>query len=69
MVDEDTAVLLAPVVDSPAAGQVPAGALLTVDAAVFGEVIEGTPDWYFVVYDGEPAVRGFLHASRVRGPE
>ena len=67
--EDDTAVLLAPVLDAPAAGQVPAGALLTVDAAVFGEQIEGSSDWYFVTQAGEPPLRGFVHVSRVLAPE
>ena len=67
--EDYTAILLAPVVGSPAAGQVPAGASLTVDAAVFGEEIEGSRDWYFVVHESEPALRGFIHTSRVRDPE
>jgi hypothetical protein len=67
--DEYTAVLLAPVVGSPAAGQVPAGTTLTVDAAVFGEVIDGSPDWYFVVGAGESTLRGFVHASQVQASD
>ena len=67
-IEDDTAVLLAPVVGSPAAGRVPAGTLLTVDRAVFGEAIEGSPDWYFVTHNGEPTLRGFVHVSRVRPP-
>ncbi len=64
--EEYTAVLLAPVVGSPAAGQVPAGTTLVVDAAVLGEVIEGSPDWYFIVREGETTMRGFVHASTVQ---
>ena len=67
-VEDETAVLLAPVVGSPAAGRVPAGTTLTVDRAVFGEAIEGSPEWYFVTHDGEPTLRGFVHVSRVRPP-
>ena len=67
--EDDTAVLLAPVIDAPVAGQVPAGSPLTVDAAVFGEEIEGSSDWYFVSHAGEPPLRGFVHVSRVHAPE